>query len=155
MLTTDLTAPTRLILDTHIWVWHVEGQGDRYAAAARTAIDAAAHDGRLGVSAISIWEITMLEQKGVLTLSTELRTWIAESRRPPGARVLPLSIDVLIDGPRLPAWLGKGRRTPHKDPADRWIVATARHTNAVIVTCDAEMLQYAVEGHVQAFDARP
>jgi len=97
----------------------------------------------------------MLEQKRALTLSTDVRTWVVESRRQPGVRVLPLSADILIAGPRLPSWLSKGKRTPHKDPADRWIVATARHTNAVLITCDEQILQYAEEGHVQACDAHP
>ena len=96
----------------------------------------------------------MLEQKGTVTLSAELRTWIAESRRPPGVRVLPLRLDVLVDGPRLPRWVKRGTRAEHRDPADRWIVATARQVNATIVTCDEEMLHYASSGHVHAFDAR-
>lgn len=153
--TIDLAAPTKLILDTHIWIWHAEGEAARYAVTARQAIEVAAQDGRAAVSAISAWELAMLEQKGTVTLSAELRRWIAETRRPPGVRVLPLSLDVLIDGPRLPRWFKHGTRTEHRDPADRWIVATARQTNATIITCDEEILHYAGQGHVHAFDARP
>jgi PIN domain nuclease of toxin-antitoxin system len=141
-------------MDTHMWIWHVEGASAHYTPSARRWIDTAAADGRLGVSAISVWEIAMLEQKGMITLSTELHAWVASSRRPPGVRLLALTPGVLIDGPRLPPWLRQGTPVPHRDPADRWIVATARRANAVIVTCDREMLHYAEQGHVQAFDAR-
>lgn len=154
MLTTELSAPTLLILDTHVWIWHVEGISSDYAAPVRHWIDTAAADGRLGVSVISTWEIAMLEQKGTLTLSAELRAWIAASRQPPGVRLLALTPGILIDGTRLPPWLRYGTNLPHRDPADRWIVATARRSNAVIVTCDREILHYAEQGHVQAFDAR-
>jgi PIN domain nuclease of toxin-antitoxin system len=151
----DLTAPTPLLLDTHVWLWYVEGVAAELSAPVRTAIERAAVDGRALVSAISIWELAMLEQRGTITLSAELQTWVATSRLAPGVRIVPLSPTVLIDGPRLPPWLKRGSSAPHKDPADRWIVATARQHAAVLITRDDEILHYAAEGHVRAFNARP
>jgi PIN domain nuclease of toxin-antitoxin system len=43
-----------------------------------------------------------------------------------------------VDAVELPAW-------DHGDPADRLIVATARHLDAVLVTRDTRILQYAGE----------
>ena len=43
---------------------------------------------------------------------------------------------------------------PHKDPSDRFIVAEARRRNAVLVTCDALMIDYARAGNAVVFDAR-
>lgn len=157
MLTTDprdLAAPALLLLDTNIWAWHAEGVGDELPETVRDAIDQAATDGRSLVSAISAWEITMSEQRGKLTLSVDVATWVAASRVAPGVRVVPLSLDILIEGPRLPLWLKRGTATEHKDPADRWIVATARRRSAIVVTRDEEILDYAEQGHVRAFDAR-
>src|SRR5271154_5690382 len=60
LLTTDvgdLTAPTPLLLDTHVWLWHVEGAAAELSLPLRTAIERAAVDGRALVSAISVWEI--------------------------------------------------------------------------------------------------
>jgi PIN domain nuclease of toxin-antitoxin system len=150
----DLTAPTPLLLDTHIWLWYVEGMASELPPAVLDAIEGAARDARAWVSAISVWEIAMLEQRGSVTLSTELHTWVAASRAAPGFRIAPLSLAVLVDGPRLPPWMKRGTATPHRDPADRWIVATARQRNAVIITRDTEMLNLADQGHVRAFDAR-
>jgi PIN domain nuclease of toxin-antitoxin system len=155
--TTDaraLAAPTPLLLDTHIWIWHVEGLAAELPSTARLAIDRAAPDGRVLVSAISIWEIAMLELRGTVTLSADLHAWIAASRLAPGLRIVPLSPGILIDGPRLPTWQKKGSQIIHKDPADRWIVATARQRHAVVITRDEEILHYADQGHVRAFDAR-
>jgi PIN domain nuclease of toxin-antitoxin system len=158
LLTTDprdLTAPTPLLLDTRIWIWHVEGIAAELPATGRTAVKEAAHDGRALVSAISVWEITMLEQRGVVTLSTDVHAWVAASRVAPGIRIVPLSLAVLIDGPRLPLWTKRSTTTVHKDPADRWIVATARQRSAILITRDDEIRHYAEQGHVRAFDARP
>jgi PIN domain nuclease of toxin-antitoxin system len=47
----------------------------------------------------------------------------------------------------------RGATTPHNDPADRWIVATARQRAAVLITRDDEILHYAAQGHVRAFAA--
>jgi PIN domain nuclease of toxin-antitoxin system len=157
LLTTDpqhLAAPALLVLDTHIWVWHAEGIADELPPALRTAVDTAAQDGRAWVSAISAWEIVMLEQRGVVTLSVSPDAWVAASRVAPGVRVAPLSLAVLIDGPRIPAWYKRGTSVPHKDPADRWIVATARQRSAIVITRDEQILNYAQQGHVRAFDAR-
>ncbi len=150
----ELTAPTPLLLDTHIYVWHVEGVAAEVPEPVRTAIERAAQEGRALVSAISVWEIAMLEQRGTLTLSADLHRWVAASRVAPGVRIVPLSLTVLIDGPRLPRWLTRNSAAPHEDPADRWIVATARQHHAVVVTRDDEILHYAEQGHVRAFDAR-
>jgi PIN domain nuclease of toxin-antitoxin system len=149
----DLTAPTPLLLDTHVWLWFVEGIATELSVPLRTAIEAAAVDGRALASAISVWELATLEQRGTITLSMELPVWVARSRVPPGVRVVPLSLAILTDGPRLPRWLKRGSTTPHKDPADRWIVATARQQAAVLITRDDEILHYAAQGHVRAFAA--
>jgi PIN domain nuclease of toxin-antitoxin system len=52
-------------------------------------------------------------------------------------------------------WIRRADGRPHRDPNDRFIVATARRRNAVLVTCDGPVLDYADEGHLTALDARP
>jgi PIN domain nuclease of toxin-antitoxin system len=39
----------------------------------------------------------------------------------------------------------------HKDPADRFIVASARHHRLTLVTGDPMILEYAQNGHVDVF----
>ena len=41
----------------------------------------------------------------------------------------------------------------HGDPADRVIVATARHLRATLVTADAKLLTYGRSGHVAVLEA--
>jgi len=50
----------RLVLDTHVWIWAVEGMTDRLDPKALTAIEQAARASTLAVSAISVWELAML-----------------------------------------------------------------------------------------------
>jgi PIN domain nuclease of toxin-antitoxin system len=42
----------------------------------------------------------------------------------------------------------------HPDPADRILVATARHLGATLVTADANLLKLAKKGHFLAADAQ-
>jgi PIN domain nuclease of toxin-antitoxin system len=60
-----------------------------------------------------------------------------------GIRPAPLTPDIAIDASQLPG-------EPHGDPADRMIVATARHLGASVVTRDSRILAYARRGHVAA-----
>jgi PIN domain nuclease of toxin-antitoxin system len=41
----------------------------------------------------------------------------------------------------------------HGDPADRIIIATARHFSAPLLTADRAILAYGAAGHVEAIDA--
>jgi PIN domain nuclease of toxin-antitoxin system len=54
----------------------------------------------------------------------------------------------------LPPWNRSADGKPHKDPNDRFLVATARRKNAALVTCDQIILDYARTGHLLACDAR-
>jgi PIN domain nuclease of toxin-antitoxin system len=68
-----------------------------------------------------------------------------------------LSIDphLAIETTRLPTWVRKRDGQEHRDPSDRFIVATARRLNAVLITCDEEILDYADRGNLRGYDARP
>ena len=154
MLTSDPGDSAPLLLDTHIWVWASNGSGHFKRAAAK-AIEVAAEERRLLVSAASVWEIALKVQKGELLVSGDLRAWLREQRRYPGVRVLSVSGSLMIDATTLPEWIRKSDKKPHKDPSDRFIVAEARRRNAVLITCDSLMIDYARSGNVVAFDARP
>lgn len=135
-----------LLLDTHVWLWFVEGRAERLDAAIPERLERAARGGGLHISAITLWELGMLIAKGRLTIA-DLDHWILESRRVPGIRVEPVDDAVALESGRLPAPL-------HGDPADRLLVATARARDATLVTCDAELIAYGAEGHVLVMDAR-
>jgi PIN domain nuclease of toxin-antitoxin system len=137
------------VLDTHAWIWAVEGMTDRLHARALSAIEQAARASTLAVSAISVWELAMLVKRGRLRLTTAVSSWLEASLRPPGVRIIPVGAALALDSVQLPDF------DHHKDPADRIIIATARR-HGTLLTCDQSLLDWAVaHKHVRALDGRP
>ena len=80
---TDPAADT-LLLDTHAWVWLVEGNADRLGAMTRSMLSKDGPDGRLRVPAISVWEVGMLVVKGRLRLTLPRAQWVRRALSAPG-----------------------------------------------------------------------
>jgi PIN domain nuclease of toxin-antitoxin system len=57
----------------------------------------------------------------------------------------PLTAKIAIDSSFLPGAF-------HGDPADRMLVATARHMNISLLTRDQRILAYSAGGHVEAVE---
>ena len=75
-----------------------------------------------------------------------MRMWIAALARVaahPAVALAPMPPEVLIASSWLPG-------APPPDPADRIIIATARHYGLAVMTRDARILDYAAEGYVRA-----
>lgn len=140
--------PARILLDTHVWIWMVSGETDRIAPAAMEQIRRGAARGRLLVSAISVWEVAMLQAKGRIGLAVELEEWVRRGLSAPGLRLAELSPEVLVESTRLPGEV-------HGDPADRMLIATARRLGASLATRDGTILSYARGGHLAVLDATP
>jgi PIN domain nuclease of toxin-antitoxin system len=139
---------SRLILDTHAWIWSAEGTPERLGPRALTTVEQAARDGTLAVSAISVWELAMLVKRGRLRLASAVGSWIEASLRPPGVRIIPVGTPIALDSVQLPDF------DHHRDPADRLIVATARR-HGMLLTCDQPLLDWAAaHQHVRVVDGR-
>ena len=135
-----------VLLDTHTLVWLMQGD-ERLGLAARAAIArSSASEAGVLIAAISVWEIGMLVAKGRLTLNRDVGEWVDSALALAGLRLAPLEPGIAISATRLPADI-------HGDPADRLIVATARHHGATVVTDDRLILDYATAGHVRAMRA--
>ncbi|OOG20526.1 VapC toxin family PIN domain ribonuclease [Thioalkalivibrio denitrificans] len=125
-----------IVLDTHALLWWVNGDGKLSTAAAQ-AIEQECTDeqGLILVSSISAWEIAVLVAKGRLTLSTDIDDWLATVEELESVRFVPVDNDLAVQSTRLPEPF-------HPDPADRMIVALARHLSAPLVTADARIQAY-------------
>jgi len=134
-----------VLLDTHTWVWLMHGS-DRLGPKARKAILRSVTDEAVLVSAISTWEVAMLVSKGRLVLDRDVSEWIGAALSQPGIRLEALSPEVAVASTRLPGTL-------RADPADRILVATARHLGAVLLTDDQLLLEYGEEGHIKTLKA--
>lgn len=131
----------KLLLDTHILVWLMEGSS-RLSFAVREQVKQAANEDQLLVSAITPWEIALLAAKGRLKLARDVRDWLDAALALPGIHLEPLSPAIAVASTRLPGGI-------HGDPADRILVATARHVDATLLTADQQLLDYSAQGFVK------
>jgi len=125
-----------LLLDTHVWVWLLEGDLERVSHAAASLIRRAAASSALLVSDISFWEVAMKAAQGKLVFSMDAAFWLRRAERAPGIIPVPVSREVLLLSTRLPGH-------PHGDPADRMLLSTAQLHRAPLVTVDEELITYA------------
>jgi PIN domain nuclease of toxin-antitoxin system len=123
-----------IVLDTHIWVWWVNGS-PQLSASKKQILTSLQADG-LGVSAISCWEIAKLVEKGRLTLTVPVGQWIDQALAYPGICLLPLDPKISVASTQLPSPF-------HNDPADQIITATARELDFAVATDDERILAYA------------
>lgn len=125
-----------IVLDTHVLIWWASGD-DQISSTAKGAIESElqSDSGLVLVSTISAWETALLVQRDKLTLSMELDEWLQEVGAIEGVRFVPVDNDIAVASTRLPGEF-------HKDPADRMIVALARHLNAGLVTADNKIRMY-------------
>ena len=133
-----------LVLDTHVWVWLLEGSNKlttTKASAALSRIREAVNQSELRVSIISVWEVTMLEAKGRIRFSVPCLDWIDRALSVPGLALIPITPEIAVDSSRLPGEF-------HGDPADRLIVATSRRIEAGLVTADRRIRDYGKQGYV-------
>ena len=122
-----------IVLDTHVWVWWVQGD-PRLTAPQREAIQEQEAEA-LGISAISCWEVAKLVERGRLQFSIPLETWFEKALNYPGVQLLAITPEIAIASTRLPGEF-------HRDPADQLIAATARTYDCALVTSDGRMISY-------------
>lgn len=131
-----------LLLDTHVWLWYAEGVSERLRPASIRKLDEARTGAGLVVSAISVWEIGMHSARGRIQLAVPLRDWVERALSVPGIRLAPLDAAVAAESTLLPG-------EPLGDPADRFLIATARANGFVLATRDERILEYAKSGFLR------
>lgn len=86
------------------------------------------------LSAITSWEIFMLARHGHITLSLPAIQWYDSAMSESGFKEIPISSKI--------SNIAVNLKWDHKDPADRWIVATAISEGATLVTLDKKILAF-------------
>lgn len=122
-----------IVLDTHALLWWALDP-EKLSDAARTLLAQMERHGGYA-SAISIWEIAIKVKHGKLDLPLTLDEFVRRIER--GAVVELLAVDTAT-------WLRSASLAwPHRDPADRVIVATALGRGVPLLTKDAAMHDFA------------
>ena len=135
-----------LILDTHVWFWLATGDSELVRKPEIKEILAKFDKLQCCISAITPWEIAMLEAKQRILLRSDCLTWLRESMRKTRIKVVPLNTEISVESTYLPGEF-------HGDPADRIIVATARHTGLTLLTRDQRIIEYGTAGFVSVLEA--
>jgi PIN domain nuclease of toxin-antitoxin system len=86
----------------------------------------------LWISPITTWEIIILAEKGRIILEPDSTTWIRNVYRTIPFREAPLNHEVAIQSRML--------QLTHRDPADRFLAATALVYDLLLVTADEQLL---------------
>jgi len=120
-----------MVLDTHIWLWWINGTPGKLSA---HLIERIENEEEVFVSAISCFEIEWLSQHGRIELDVDLDDWFSAAFLDAGVTCRPVTADIA----RLAASLPEH----HKDPQDRIIIATSIIQNAHLISADRQFSQY-------------
>ena len=121
-----------MILDTCALLWLASGEKKFSREVLKDLKEAPA----IYVSAMSGFEIALKASSGKLKLSKPPRDWFAEVVSEHGLTILPMDLNICITAAQLPLI--------HRDPSDRFIIATAKQHQLAVVTSDENFEKYGV-----------
>jgi PIN domain nuclease of toxin-antitoxin system len=119
----------KLLLDTHIWIWIVL---EPSRISQQVASQLQNTNNELWLSPISIWEVLLLHQKGRILTDIKIDSWISQTLRSFPLHDASVTLEVARQVGRL--------HLPHRDPADHFLVATAKVFDLTLVTADERLL---------------
>ena len=131
-----------IILDTHALLW-MDGDDRSLGKKSRFIIEQAWKKNVVTVNAISFWEASLLAQRGRIELPASVETWRWDLLYA-GIREIPLDGRIAL--------LASSLESEHHDPVDRFIIATALHHEAVLITADKVLLEWGPD--LKRHDAR-
>jgi PIN domain nuclease of toxin-antitoxin system len=123
----------RLLLDTAVFIWLVEGDARLSGPAQELIVDPS---NEVYLSAASAWEIAIKYGIGRLILRVPPDEYVTAQRRLHRVESMPVGEEAALQVHKLPAH--------HRDPFDRIIVAQAIIEALVVVTPDRQIRQYPV-----------
>jgi PIN domain nuclease of toxin-antitoxin system len=118
-----------LLLDTHIWIWNDTAPEKLTSEINR---ELANPGNQLWLSPVSIWEVTALLEKRRINLKQDFRSWADESVRDLQLQEAAITWEVAHEL--------RYTLLSHRDPADRFLVATAKVYDLTLVTADERLM---------------
>jgi PIN domain nuclease of toxin-antitoxin system len=118
----------KLLLDTHIWLWSLL-EPKRLSRRVAKALNDPRNE--IWLSPISTWEVLVLCQKGRLALNENVESWIANAMTLAPLREAPTTHEVALATGAI--------QLRHRDPAGRFLAATAKVYGLTLVTADENL----------------
>jgi PIN domain nuclease of toxin-antitoxin system len=118
-----------LLLDTHIWLWN---DLEPWRISSEINRELASPDNRLWLSPVSIWEAIVLLEKRRISLTQDFGQWVDESIKALQLQEASLTWEVAHEL--------RFTLLGHRNPADRFLVATAKVYDLTLVTSDQRLL---------------
>lgn len=119
----------KLLLDTHIWLWSLLDPSRLSPRVDRALRDPS---NELWLSPISVWEALLLEKRSRIELDGPPEAWIEDALSAAPMREAPITWDI--------ARRSVGLELPQRDPADRFLAATAVALDLTLVTADRRLI---------------
>jgi PIN domain nuclease of toxin-antitoxin system len=120
-----------IVLDTHIWIWFINQEFERFPAHWREIIETAEV---VAISPVSCYEVALAQQRLRLELPCVVDEWLREALEPSGITLFPITAEISCKAVSLSA--------VHKDPFDRLIIATTLVYQAKLASIDSLFSQY-------------
>lgn len=120
-----------ILLDTCVMIFDALAP-DQLSKKALAEMEKGRAKGNLACSNISLWEISMLMNKGRIKAAISPRDFLADIIAANRLQVLPITPDIAFHS-------SYHADFAHGDPADRIIAATALHHKAMLLTCDKRL----------------
>jgi PIN domain nuclease of toxin-antitoxin system len=117
------------LLDTHIWLW---SQGSPAQLVPRIRAELANPRNELWLSPLSIWEVLLLSDKKRIILDEPAERWVVHALDNSPFKEASLSNEVALETANV--------KLEHRDPVDRFLAATARVFELILVTADKRLL---------------
>jgi PIN domain nuclease of toxin-antitoxin system len=119
----------RFLLDTHIWLWAAT-EPHKLTSTVHTMLNSPESERFL--SPISLWELSVLVGKKRFTLKDDFVVWVQRSISDLNLKESPLSWKIAFEMSYI--------LPNHKDPADRFLAATAVAYDLTLVTNDQKLI---------------
>jgi PIN domain nuclease of toxin-antitoxin system len=127
----------KYLLDTHVVIWWLTDDRKLAKEHARLLERSERSGTPVGLSALSLWELAKLVERGRLELTQSIDDSLEQLETSAFITILPLDARVAIESTRLGARF-------HADPIDQVIAATARCHGLTLLTVDERIIESGV-----------
>jgi PIN domain nuclease of toxin-antitoxin system len=119
----------KILLDTHIWIWFLAGSSN-LPTQFKELLENKRNE--VWLSPISVWEALVLAEKNKISVMYDSKLFTREAFLLWPVKEAPLNFEVALKSKEI--------NLPHKDPADRFIAATALVYGLRLMTVDKRLL---------------